>query len=107
MGRGKALNAPPLLVDENRRVRPPDAPSQCAGERADLIRRSNVAAEENEAPGLDFAKERRLVRPQLGTGATEDGGKGQRTKQVLPAAFSRSQRAWASSREPKPVIAVR
>ena len=64
----------------------------------------NLALEEDEAPGLHVAEEGRLLRVKAQALTAEDGGlDAHRTKQLRPVAFSRSQKAVASAREPKPV----
>ena len=103
----QALHATALLIDHHRRVWAINGQPQGPGEGADLLGVRNVAAEENETPGLHVAEERSFVAAERRSCATEDASEGHRTKQFPPAAFSRSQSAWAWSRDANPVIEVR
>ena len=55
-GRGHALNAAAFLIDQNRRVRAPDAIAERIDQVAQLIAIFDVALEDDEAPWIAFAK---------------------------------------------------
>jgi len=107
MGWQKSAYASAFLVDHHRGFGPFGGGAQSRNERADLIGCPDIAAEQNEAPRPDRSEERRLLHGDGQSGAAEDAGQGQRTKQLPPAAFSRSHKAVAWSRLVKPVIDVR
>ena len=61
MRRRHTLNAPAFLIDQDRRITPQDAPEfRCQSKHLRLI--DNVSLEEDQTPGLRFAKEGALVR---------------------------------------------
>src|SRR6185369_3382626 len=97
MRRFQPLDAAALLVDQHRGV----------DQGANLVRRVDVAGEEDETPGLHVAEEGGLFAAQRRARAAEDAGAGAHlTKQAFPAAFSLAQKAAASVLLAKPVTAV-
>ena len=105
--RAEPLHPAALLIDEDRRM-PADRLAQGRGQGPDLRRALDVALEQDEAPGPGVAEKGDLVLRQGRSGAAQDtGAVGHRTKQLFPAAFSLSQKAWAEARSPNPVTEVR
>ncbi len=68
MRRPQTLDPATLLVDEHGRVAPSDGFTKGVGQASDLIRRFDVALEQNEAPGLGGAEKRRLILRQSRAG---------------------------------------
>ena len=66
------LHAPAFLVDQDRRVGAPDRGAQRRGQTANLVRRTAVAGEQNEAPRLHRAEKRLFRRGQLVAIAAEN-----------------------------------
>lgn len=62
--RANALDAAALLIDQDRRFRIIDAVAQGRDEITDLFFLTDVAAEENEAPGAFAGEEAALLRRQ-------------------------------------------
>src|SRR5690606_31959842 len=99
---------PAFLVDQDGDVGAAGDFPHLVRQRPHLLGRVHVALEEDEPPRARVAEEGPLLRRQRQALAAEDAGRdGHRTKQLLPAALSWSQKAVASAREPKPVTAVR
>ncbi|MNS60999.1 hypothetical protein D3C72_940130 [compost metagenome] len=67
-----ALNTPTLLIDQNRRVWPPDGVAHGGDEIGDLLRLADIAPEQDEAPGLFIAVKGNLVGGQRKPAASED-----------------------------------
>ena len=59
--RSHALHPSAFLVDQNRRIGPARRSAQRIGQRPHLVRRADIALEQDEAPGLRVAKERGLL----------------------------------------------
>src|SRR5690606_26037090 len=76
VGRSHALDPAAFLIDEDRRVRPPDGFPQSAAERRHLRRALDIALEENEAPRPRLLEEGGLVGGQLVAGAAGNKGAG-------------------------------
>src|SRR5205823_10184715 len=72
--RAEALDAPTLLVDQDRDIEATDGVAQGFGQAADLGWGLDVAREEDEAPGADIAEEGGFVRRQTRSRTAEDGG---------------------------------
>ena len=106
--RAEPLDPSAFLVDQHGRVLAAHALAQGVDQGPGLVRRFDVAPEQDEAPGPGAPEEGGLFRGQDRTRAAEDAGPGGHfTKQLLPAALSLSQKAVASARLEKPVTEVR
>ena len=109
----KPLNPAAFLIDQDRRVRVLHRLTKGCYQRPYLLGGLNIAFEENKTPRARLLKEGALLVGQRRAGATENAGcahtaKAQLlTKQILPLAFSESQKAAADVRSAKPLTEVR
>ena len=69
MRRSQPLDPPALLVDQHRRIGPPDAFAERTDERAQLIAIADIALEEDKAPRVTLPEEASLLRPEGEAGA--------------------------------------
>lgn len=109
MRRPHPLHPAALLVDQDRRLAAQRL-AKIGGQAAQLIGRLDVAGEEDEAPRVGVAEERRLVAAEPGAFGAEDRGGGHRTTtgmQAASSATSAEQKRRASARSAKPVARSR
>ena len=65
-------DAPPLLVDQNRRIGPADGVAKIADQLTDLVRVAAVAPEQDEAERIGVTEERPLVPAKFRSSTPED-----------------------------------
>ena len=74
MRRAKALHAPALLIDQDRRIGASDAGTKGIDEPAHLIGRVDIALEQDKTPGLVIAVKGDLFARQFLVGTTDNQG---------------------------------